>query len=46
MMVAVDFTGSNGDPRSSSSLHYMHPDQDLFPDQGDIDLLNEYQKAM
>ena len=25
--VAVDFTGSNGDPRSASSLHYQNPYQ-------------------
>eukprot|EP01083_Nonionella_stella_P092710 259600_1 len=25
MMVAIDFTGSNGDPRDSRSLHYMGP---------------------
>lgn len=24
-MVAVDFTGSNGDPQNTSSLHYMDP---------------------
>jgi hypothetical protein len=24
-MVAIDFTGSNGDPRSPSSLHYIDP---------------------
>ncbi|XP_062501087.1 copine-9-like [Corticium candelabrum] len=27
LMVAVDFTASNGDPRLSSSLHYSHPYQ-------------------
>lgn len=25
LMCAVDFTGSNGDPRTPSSLHYMNP---------------------
>eukprot|EP01084_Bolivina_argentea_P064280 117261_1 len=25
LMVAIDFTGSNGDPRDSKSLHYMGP---------------------
>ncbi|XP_056269735.1 copine-1-like isoform X3 [Pseudoliparis swirei] len=24
--VGIDFTGSNGDPRSPDSLHYMSPD--------------------
>ena len=24
--VAIDFTGSNGDPRRPGTLHYMHPD--------------------
>lgn len=23
--IAIDFTGSNGDPRSPSSLHYINP---------------------
>ena len=26
LMVAIDFTGSNGDPKSKSSLHYINPD--------------------
>jgi hypothetical protein len=25
MMVAIDFTGSNGSPKSPASLHYMNP---------------------
>jgi len=25
MSVCVDFTGSNGDPRNATSLHYIHP---------------------
>lgn len=33
--VAVDFTASNGDPRNSCSLHYIHPYQP-----------NEYLKAL
>ena len=24
--VAIDFTGSNGDPRKPGTLHYFHPD--------------------
>ncbi|KAL8166410.1 hypothetical protein V2J09_007909 [Rumex salicifolius] len=35
-MVAVDFTGSNGDPRSSTSLHYIDP----------LGRLNAYQQAI
>ncbi|XP_034029612.1 copine-4 [Thalassophryne amazonica] len=34
-MVAIDFTASNGDPRNSCSLHYIHPFQP-----------NEYLKAL
>ncbi|KTF94649.1 hypothetical protein cypCar_00018812, partial [Cyprinus carpio] len=34
-MVAIDFTASNGDPRNSCSLHYIHPYQP-----------NEYLKAL
>ena len=26
LMVAIDFTGSNGDPKTPSSLHYINPD--------------------
>jgi hypothetical protein len=37
MVVAIDFTGSNGDPRSSDSLHYIS----RIPNQ-----LNEYQQAI
>lgn len=28
--VAIDFTGSNGDPKSPSSLHYMGPNNQYF----------------
>ena len=34
--VAIDFTGSNGDPRKPGTLHYFHPDG----------LLNDYEKAI
>uniref|UniRef100_A0A8C6Y7B6 Copine C-terminal domain-containing protein n=1 Tax=Naja naja TaxID=35670 RepID=A0A8C6Y7B6_NAJNA len=34
-IVAIDFTASNGDPRNSCSLHYIHPYQP-----------NEYLKAL
>lgn len=34
--VAIDFTGSNGDPRRPGTLHYMHPDGQL----------NDYEKAL
>lgn len=35
-MVAIDFTGSNGNPNSPSSLHYIHPTTILptTPDRG------------
>ncbi|PRP81554.1 copine-8-like, partial [Planoprotostelium fungivorum] len=36
LVVAVDFTGSNGDPRSPTSLHYFSPDGSL----------NQYGKAI
>uniref|UniRef100_A0A8C5D957 Copine-4-like n=1 Tax=Gouania willdenowi TaxID=441366 RepID=A0A8C5D957_GOUWI len=35
LQVAIDFTASNGDPRNSCSLHYIHPFQP-----------NEYLKAL
>lgn len=35
LQVAIDFTASNGDPRNSCSLHYIHPYQP-----------NEYLKAL
>jgi hypothetical protein len=34
--VAIDFTGSNGDPRKPGTLHYMHPDGQM----------NDYEKAL
>ena len=34
--VAIDFTGSNGDPRKPGTLHYMHPDGSM----------NDYEKAL
>lgn len=36
LCVAIDFTGSNGDPRSPGTLHYIHPDGQL----------NDYEKAI
>jgi hypothetical protein len=36
MSVAIDFTGSNGDPRRPGTLHYIHPDGQL----------NDYEKAL
>lgn len=36
--IGIDFTGSNGDPSSKSSLHYFNPKQ---PDN-----LNDYQQAI
>jgi Copine/C2 domain len=36
MCVAIDFTGSNGDPRKPGTLHYIHPDGTL----------NDYEKAI
>lgn len=36
LTVAIDFTGSNGDPRRPGTLHYIHPDGQL----------NDYEKAL
>ena len=36
MTVAIDFTGSNGDPRRPGTLHYIHRDGQL----------NDYEKAL
>jgi len=36
LCVAIDFTGSNGDPRQPGTLHYFHPDGQL----------NDYEKAI
>jgi hypothetical protein len=36
LSVAIDFTGSNGDPRTPGTLHYFHPDGQL----------NDYEKAI
>jgi len=36
LCVAIDFTGSNGDPRKPGTLHYIHPDGQL----------NDYEKAI
>jgi len=37
MCVAIDFTGSNGDPKKPGTLHYINPDRSV---------LNEYETAM
>lgn len=36
LCIAIDFTGSNGDPRRPGTLHYIHPDGQL----------NDYEKAI
>jgi hypothetical protein len=36
LVVAIDFTGSNGDPRKHGTLHYIHRDGQL----------NDYEKAL
>jgi hypothetical protein len=37
LTVAIDFTGSNGDPRMADSLHYIHPSGEK---------LNHYEQAI
>jgi hypothetical protein len=36
LCIAIDYTGSNGDPRRPGTLHYLHPDGQL----------NDYEKAL
>lgn len=36
LCIAIDYTGSNGDPRKPGTLHYIHPDGSL----------NDYEKAL
>jgi hypothetical protein len=36
LSIAIDFTGSNGDPRQPGTLHYVHPNGQL----------NDYEKAI
>lgn len=36
LCIAIDYTGSNGDPRRPGTLHYIHPDGQL----------NDYEKAI
>mmetsp|Transcript_2623 Transcript_2623/g.3500 ORF Transcript_2623/g.3500 Transcript_2623/m.3500 type:complete len:577 (-) Transcript_2623:78-1808(-) len=38
VMVAIDFTGSNGDPRKQGTLHYLH--------RGEPQVRNDYEKAI
>mmetsp|Transcript_12868 Transcript_12868/g.29036 ORF Transcript_12868/g.29036 Transcript_12868/m.29036 type:complete len:357 (+) Transcript_12868:1008-2078(+) len=38
VMVAIDFTGSNGDPRKEGTLHYLH--------RGQPQVRNDYEKAI
>jgi len=37
LCVAIDFTGSNGDPRKPGTLHYLSPDGRT---------MNDYEKAI
>ena len=42
-VVAIDFTGSNGDPTHPSSLHYIHPN---IPNQYALAIQVGYQSSM
>jgi len=43
LIVAIDFTGSNGDPSEQTSLHYIDPNASLNVEGA---FYNEYQRAI
>ena len=46
LIVAIDFTASNGAPSTKESLHYIHPNSALAGSQRNFSAMNEYQKAI
>ena len=46
LCVAIDFTGSNGDPRKPGTLHYIHPDGSLNDTRRPFRLLGAYWQSM